>query len=295
MSRALTAAAVLAVSVSTTQAGVITGKCDGSRCDAFEVVERSQVKTDAVHGEALNLARIKSWVQEGEKRTGETEEAGYVFCSKLRPAMLVQDNGKTLVKFLAPSARADVENNINLYASYYEVCHSKGAEVGKRLDELAKELDYKVSRAVSTELKEANKPESVFWWTTPDVKVARPIFAQEPTKAAQLQNRNTEHPARTGSKKELAAASTAQSSRSLAPVDPHRRERMARAKAQAEARRVAAVRARERYAAAARRERYQHTTSSSEAPAYPEPQHVVYVPARQEAPGLFGSLFSGED
>ena len=162
ISRVLMAAAAVAVFVSVAQAGVVPGKCDGDKCDAFEVVDRSQVKRDVVHAEELILARIKSWVQEGEKRTGEAEESGYVFCSKARPAMLVQDSGKTLVKFLAPASRNDVESNLNLYATYYEVCHSRGGEVAKRLDELSKELAYKVSRTASTELKEANKPESVF-------------------------------------------------------------------------------------------------------------------------------------
>jgi hypothetical protein len=296
MSRALTAAAVLAVSVSAAQAGVVKGKCDGDKCDAFEVVEQSPVKTDAVHGEGLILARIKSWVQDGEKRNGETEETGYVFCSKARPAMLIQDNGKTLVKFLAPAAKADVEKNINLYASYYEVCHSKGAEVAKGLDELAKQLDYKVSRTDSSELKQANKPESVFWWTTPDVKVARPVFVDEPTKTAAKQpTRGADEPRTTASIKEpTTTGSIAHSPRSVAAVDPHWRERMAEAKARAEAQRVAAIKARERYAAAARRKQQQYTSGQREAVADAEPeQRVIYV--RQEPRGFFDSLFGGGD
>jgi hypothetical protein len=296
MSRALTAAAVLAVSVSAAQAGVVKGKCDGDKCDAFEVVEQSAVKTDAVHGEGLILARIKSWVQDGEKRNGETEETGYVFCSKTRPAMLIQDNGKTLVKFLAPAAKADVEKNINLYASYYEVCHSKGAEVAQGLDELAKQLDYKVSRTDSSELKQANKPESVFWWTTPDVKVARPVFVNEPTKTAAKQpDRSADEPRTTGSIKEpTTTGSIAHSPRSVAPVDPHRSERIAMAKARAEAQRVAAIKARDRYAAAARRKQQQYTSGTREAVADAEPeQRVIYV--RQEPRGFFDSLFGGGD
>lgn len=296
MSRAFTAASVFAVCVSAAQAGVVKGKCDGDKCDAFEVVEQSQVKTDAVHGEGLILARIKSWVQDGDKRNGETEETGYVFCSKTRPAMLVQDNGKTLVKFLAPAARTDVENNINLYASYYEVCHSKGAEVAKGLDELAKQLDYKVTRTASSELKQANKPESVFWWTTPDVKVARPVFVDEPTKTAAKQPaQSADEPKTTGSLKEpTSTGSIAHSSRSVAPVDPLRSERIARAKVRAEAERVAAIRARERYAAAARRKQQQYVSGQREAVAGAEPeQRVIYV--RQEPRGFFDSLFGGGD
>jgi len=296
MSRVLTAAAVLAMSFSAAESGVVTGKCDSDKCDAFEVLERSQVKRDAVHGEELILARIRSWVQDGEKRTGETEEIGHVFCSIRRPAMLVQDNGKTLVKFLAPLAKTDVENNVNLYASYYEVCHSKGGETAKRLDDLAKELNYTVTRAASTELKEANKPESVFWWTTPDVKVARPVFSNEPTKAAQLTTPNTDQPNTTESLKVPTRASEGQSSRSVASLDPHWRERLARAKAAAESRRAAAVRARERYAVAAAQNRYRRTSRPSEALAYAEPeQRAVYVPVRREAQGFFESLFGVQD
>jgi hypothetical protein len=306
MSRALTTAAILAVSVSAAHAGVITGKCDGSKCDTFEVVEQSQVKADAIQGERLILARIKSWVQDGDKRTEETDETGYVFCSARRPAMLVQDNGQTLVKFLAPSARSDVENNINLYANYYEVCHSKGGDLKEHLDNLAKQLDYKVSRTTSTDLKEANKPESVFWWTTPDVKIARPVFLQEPTKAAQLPPGNTDQPPATGSIKEPTTASPPLSSPSIDSADPRRRERTARAKAEVAARRVAAVRARERYiaavkareryAASTRQDRYQASSGRGEAAAYSEPaQRVIYVPVRQQSQGLFGSLFDEED
>lgn len=294
MSRTLAAAAVVLLSVSFAQAGAVTGKCDGDKCDAFDVIERSQVRQDVVHGEELILARIKSWVQEGEKHVGETEESGYVFCSKARPAMLVQESGKTLVKFLAPASRSDVESNLNLYASYYEVCHSRGGEVAQALDELSRDLDYKVSRTASTELKEANKPESVFWWTTPDVKVARPVFVEPPTATAQLP-RSMDEPRTTGSSKETTKLPVAYPSRPVASVDPHWRERVARAKARLEARRIAASSARECYAAARYMQR-QASSAGPEAKADPEPeQRVVYVPVRPEPQGLFQSLFGEDD
>jgi hypothetical protein len=161
------AATLFALSATGAGADVFKGKCDGSKCDAFELAEKSIVKADDKTSESLAFARINTWVQDGDKKTDEGEDWGYIFCSKARPALIVQNDRKYSVMFLAPQIAEEYNTRINNYVIYFEACHSRGNEVALKKADLAKELGYEVTRTESSEMKPINKPESLFWWSTP--------------------------------------------------------------------------------------------------------------------------------
>jgi hypothetical protein len=182
------AATLFALSVADAGADVSKGKCDGSKCDAFELAEKSIVKADDKTSESLTYARIKTWVQDGDKKTDEGDDWGYIFCSKARPALIVQNDKKYSVMFLAPQTAEEYDTRLNNYVIYFEACHSRGNEVALKKADLAKELGYEVTRTESSEMKPINKPESLFWWNTPGntrVAVVRPkaVYASKPERA----------------------------------------------------------------------------------------------------------------
>ena len=80
-----------------------------------------------------------------------SEESGYVYCSRTKPAIVAEKNGRTMAFYLAPFATKEshetIRQNANFHALYFSICH--GMEAGqaavRNLPGVAQELGYRVA------------------------------------------------------------------------------------------------------------------------------------------------------
>ncbi|WP_298957129.1 hypothetical protein [uncultured Methylobacterium sp.] len=135
------------------RADLIRGLCQKDGCDEFSVAGVEPV-TRAADG-TLNRTRVRTFHASHQGRTAGAEEAGYVFCSTTRPAILSEQGGRFTALMIAPAATADsretVRRNANFVALYFAICH--GAEAGRAavrdLPGTARSLGYSVAAAQS--------------------------------------------------------------------------------------------------------------------------------------------------
>jgi hypothetical protein len=74
-----------------------------------------------------------------------------MYCSKTKPAIIAEKNGRTMAFYLAPFAtresRETIRQNANFHALYFSICH--GMEAGRaavhNLPGVAQELGYRVA------------------------------------------------------------------------------------------------------------------------------------------------------
>jgi hypothetical protein len=74
-----------------------------------------------------------------------------VYCSKTKPAIVAEKNGRTMAFYLAPFStqenRETIRQNANFHALYFSICH--GMEAGRaavqNLPGVAQELGYRVA------------------------------------------------------------------------------------------------------------------------------------------------------
>ncbi|ACA17852.1 hypothetical protein M446_3467 [Methylobacterium sp. 4-46] len=127
---------------------LVRGLCQKDGCDEFSVVKAEPV-TRSAEG-VLNRTRVKTFHASAQGRSEGPEENGYVFCSPTRPAILSEQDGRTVALMIAPFAGADsretVRRNANFVALYFSICH--GTEAGKAavrdLRGTAQSLGYRV-------------------------------------------------------------------------------------------------------------------------------------------------------
>ncbi|MEH3144161.1 MAG: hypothetical protein PGN34_02155 [Methylobacterium frigidaeris] len=135
------------------RADLIRGLCQKDGCDEFSVA-RVETMTQAGDG-TLKRTRVKTFHASHQGRTEGGEEAGYVFCSTTRPAILSEQGGRFTALMIAPFAAQDsretVRRNANFVALYFSICH--GPEAGKSavhdLRGTAQSLGYQVAAAQS--------------------------------------------------------------------------------------------------------------------------------------------------
>src|SRR5829696_8722038 len=109
---------------------VVRGLCQPDGCSEFAVTDAREIATDG-EGKLLKT-RLKTFHASREGRKDLGEEDGYVYCPPTRPAILADQEGRTMAFFLAPFATAEsreaVRRNGNFYAVYFAMCH--GVEAG---------------------------------------------------------------------------------------------------------------------------------------------------------------------
>src|SRR3954452_13311528 len=128
---------------------IIRGLCRPDGCDEFAILATSPLIKG---GEGTLLeTRVKTFHASSSGRRELGEESGYVYCSKTKPAIVVEKNGRTMAFYLAPfstrESRETIRQNANFHALYFSICH--GLEAGRaavhNLPGMARELGYRVA------------------------------------------------------------------------------------------------------------------------------------------------------
>src|SRR5215212_1895479 len=136
-----------------TQPNIVRGLCQKDGCDEFRVLSAEPV-TSTDEGRLLRT-RIQTFHASSRGRANQSQENGYVYCSRTKPAIMAEQNGQTMAFFLAPFAtqesRESVRQNANFHALYFAICH--GREAGKgavhNLAGVAQSHGYRVALAQS--------------------------------------------------------------------------------------------------------------------------------------------------
>jgi hypothetical protein len=137
-----------------TRPEVVRGLCQPDGCHEFAVMDAREIAADREG--ALLKTRLKTFHASPAGRKDLGEEDGYVYCSPTRPAILADQDGRTMAFFLAPFATAEgreaIRRNGNYHAVYFAICH--GLEAGRaavqNLSGVAQSLGYQVALARST-------------------------------------------------------------------------------------------------------------------------------------------------
>jgi hypothetical protein len=159
------------------RADLVRGLCQPDGCDEFAILSAERL-VSTEEGTLLKT-RVKTFHASygGRKELGE--ENGHVYCSRTKPAVLAEQNGKALAFFLAPFAteesRESVRRNANFHALYFTICH--GAEAGKAavrdLPAVAGSHGYRVALAQS-KLTTLNRAEDILASGDRPAAAARP-------------------------------------------------------------------------------------------------------------------------
>ena len=110
---------------------IIRGLCRPDGCDEFAILAASPLIKG---GEGtLMQTRVKTFHASSSGRRELSEENGYVYCSRTKPAIVAEKNGRTMAFYLAPfstkESRETIRHNANFHALYFSICH--GMEAGK--------------------------------------------------------------------------------------------------------------------------------------------------------------------
>ena len=143
-------------------AAPVQGPCQDNQCEAFELLERRTVRTGS--DGTLIWVRTLAWTSDGPQRLRQADEAGHVFCSTTRPALIITEKGSTSAVMLAPLSEWEYDQRPGLYARYFEACHSAGTEVTTGRSVLARQLGYRVLRVNASRPLGMRKPESIFYF-----------------------------------------------------------------------------------------------------------------------------------
>jgi hypothetical protein len=106
---------------------LVRGQCRQDGCDEFSIVSKQPV-VEARNG-ILFRTQVRTYLASSQGRSELGEENGYVFCSAMSPAILSEQDGRTVAFMLAPYARREARENTNFYALYFAMCH--GTEAGR--------------------------------------------------------------------------------------------------------------------------------------------------------------------
>ena len=127
---------------------IIRGLCRPDGCDEFAILTASPlIKT----GEGtLMQTRVKTFHASSAGRRELSEENGYVYCSRTKPAIVAEKNGRTMAFYLAPfskESRETIRQNTNFHALYFSICHGMeaGRAAARNLPGVAREFGYRVA------------------------------------------------------------------------------------------------------------------------------------------------------
>jgi hypothetical protein len=132
---------------------IVRGLCQPDGCDEFTILRADRIA--ASDEGTLLKTRVRTFHASKAGRQERGEQDGYVFCSRSRPAIMAERDGRTMAFYLAPSATAEsrerVRQNASFHALYFSLCH--GTEAGKaavqNVSGVAQSLGYRVALAQS--------------------------------------------------------------------------------------------------------------------------------------------------
>lgn len=127
---------------------IIRGLCGPDGCDEFAIMAAFPL-TKGGEG-TLMKTRVKTFHAGSSGRKELSEETGYVYCSRTKPAIVAEKNGRTMAFYLAPfsikESRETIRQNANFHALYFSICHSTeaGRAAVHNLPGVARDLGYQV-------------------------------------------------------------------------------------------------------------------------------------------------------
>ncbi|WP_407522733.1 hypothetical protein [Methylobacterium oryzisoli] len=132
---------------------LIRGLCQKDGCDEFQVLRAEPMLTGTTG--VLKRTQVKTFRASYGGRVERETEAGYVYCSTTKPAVMAQDKSRTAAFMLAPFATEDssetIRKNANFVAMYFAICH--GPDLARRavqdLRGTASSLGYRVAATAS--------------------------------------------------------------------------------------------------------------------------------------------------
>jgi hypothetical protein len=128
---------------------LIRGLCRPDGCDEFAILLASPL-TKTGEG-TLMQTRVKTFHASSAGRRELSEENGYVYCSRTKPAIVAEKGGRTMAFYLAPFAtkesRETIRQNTNVHALYFGICHGMeaGRAAAQNLPGVAREFGYRVT------------------------------------------------------------------------------------------------------------------------------------------------------
>jgi hypothetical protein len=131
------------------RADIVRGLCRKDGCDEFSILDKQPIsRTDRG---ILYRTQVKTYHASNRGRVEQAEEAGYVFCSPVNPAILSEDAGQSVAFLLAPEAPKEPRENTNFYALYFGLCHGveSGRMAARDWSGVAASLGYTVPRVQS--------------------------------------------------------------------------------------------------------------------------------------------------
>ena len=134
------------------RADIVRGLCRPDGCDEFVILAASP---QGKGGEGtLMQTRLKTFHASSRGRRELSQENGYVYCSRTKPAIIGEKDGRTMAFYLAPfstESRETIRQNANFHALYFSICH--GMEAGRaavrNLPGVARDLGYRVALSQS--------------------------------------------------------------------------------------------------------------------------------------------------
>ena len=116
-----------AVGQGSARGDLVRGQCRQDGCDEFSIASKEPV-AEARNG-ILFRTQVRTYLASSQGRSDLGAESGYVFCSAMSPAILSEQDGRTVAFLLAPYGRREARENTNFYALYFAMCH--GTEAGR--------------------------------------------------------------------------------------------------------------------------------------------------------------------
>jgi hypothetical protein len=133
-----------AVAQTYNRADLVRGLCRKDGCDEFGIVDKQPVAHNAQG--TLYRTWVRTYHASYQGRVDQGEEAGFVFCSPVRPAVVSEQDGQAVAFLLAPQAQKEARENTNFYALYFGLCH--GLESGKAAAQDWRGVAYSLGYAV---------------------------------------------------------------------------------------------------------------------------------------------------
>jgi hypothetical protein len=142
-----------ALAQSYNRSDIVRGLCQPNGCDEFTVLRADRIA--ASDEGTLLKTRVRTFHASSAGRQERGEQDGYVYCSRTRPALIAEREGRTMAFYLAPAATAEsrerIRQNASFHALYFSLCH--GAEAGRaavhNVSGVAQSLGYRVALAQS--------------------------------------------------------------------------------------------------------------------------------------------------
>jgi hypothetical protein len=148
--------------------GALKGKlipngCAGGASCSYLSIDAADAAGTSAKG-ALFKLNVKYWYDANGKKTNNSSETVYVFCSRTTPAYIYDDGSAWQAVMLAPGNQETIaEANRQALVTYWAACHATAVtDPGDQAPALAKRFGYDVS--AQSEDKEITNPSDALTW-----------------------------------------------------------------------------------------------------------------------------------